>query len=66
MKLPACFSDHKTKDMIRGICDEYGLDLTLIQELYSHQMSYSGSGRKEGIYEEFNSTIDLFIKRIEN
>lgn len=61
-----CFTDESSKSLIKGLCEGNDVDLTLIVDLCEVMLEYSGSGRREGIVEQFNQVIDRFLIRTDS
>lgn len=58
-----CFTDREAKKIIDHLCQEYNVDVILLKDLCELMQEHSGSGRREGVVEQFNSTIDRFMSR---
>lgn len=63
MNMPACFQEPESKKVIKELCEANKIDADLLKDLCEVVLSYSGSGRKEGIPADITDCIDRFIGR---
>lgn len=63
MKPPPCFDDPQSKRLILSLCEEHGVDATLLKDLCDLIQQHSGSGRKPHIDAEMALAIDRFLER---
>lgn len=63
MKAPPCFEDPETRKIIRKICEQHSIDVELLKDLCELMNEYSGSGRRFGLPDEINSSINRFFAR---
>jgi len=60
---PPCFQEPESKKVIKKLCEENKIDDELLKDLCDVVISFSGSGRKEGIPADITDCIDRFIER---
>jgi hypothetical protein len=63
MRIPACFEDKDTRQIIDGLCKTNRIDFQLLVDLCETIQKYSGSGRKEGVTSDIAACIDAYLQR---
>lgn len=62
MKAPPCFKDPESQKIIRKICDQHRINMTLLEDLCDIVNVHAGSGRRFGLPEDIETVLDRFIK----
>jgi hypothetical protein len=63
MRLPACFEDPASAELIRQICDKFQIDDQLLKDVLQVTLNYSGYSRAHGLTSEIAAPIEDFLRR---
>jgi hypothetical protein len=61
--LPFCFEQKESKEILENLCSKYKIDSKLIEDICLIEMSFEGSGRPYGVYEEIQRALQEFQNR---
>ena len=64
MGLPYCFEEPESKAILSRLCLEEGVDEVLIREICEIELSFEGSGRAVGVYDDVARAMESFSKRL--
>lgn len=60
-KLPA-FQEERAKRLLHDLCEHKDIEPSLVQSLTEVLASYTGKGRRRGLYDEFDLVLSEYLR----